>query len=136
MESKDHINTRCRRLLGHRSTRRKCASNCRARKNRRRIGEFRRNNTEQSRHEGLYKKVEKATSLITPTMDESLVMSLDVLERDPCLMWEKLAADFNKVTSAQKSSARMAFLTFKIPPLESYLETKHRFDELLRLVAV
>ena len=59
-----------------------------------------------------------------------------MLDRDPCLIWEKLAEDFSKVTPAEKSSARMAFLTLKIPSSESYLDTKHRFDELLRQVAV
>ena len=82
------------------------------------------------------KRSKKATAIITQTIDDSLVMSLDVLDRDPCLIWEKLAEDFSKVTPAEKSSARMAFLTLKIPSSESYLDTKHRFDKLLRQVAV
>ena len=82
------------------------------------------------------KRSKKAAAIITQTMDDSLVMSLDVFERDPCLMWERLANDFSKVIPAQKSLARMAFLTFKIPLSESYLDAKHRFDELLRQVAV
>lgn len=63
-------------------------------------------------------------------------MSPDILDKDPCLTWENLEAKFDKVTSAQKSSAHMAFPTFEIPPIEIHLDTKHRFDELPRLVTV
>ena len=51
-------------------------------------------------------------------------------------MVEKLAADFDRTTPAQLSSTRLDFLTFKIPSTESHIETRHRYDELLRKVVV
>ena len=57
------------------------------------------------------KRRKKAASLITQTVDDSIV---DVCERDPVHMWQKLATDYNKVTDSQRASARKAFLNFKI----------------------
>ena len=82
------------------------------------------------------KRAKKAASLITQTVDDSIVMSLDVHQRDPALMWEQLANDYNTVTPAQLSTARRNFLNFEISEEESYLEIKQRYNELLRKLIV
>ena len=68
------------------------------------------------------KRSKKAASLITQTIDDTIVMSLDVHGRDPVLMWKQLESDYNNVTPAQKSAARKEFLMFKVSPDETYLE--------------
>ena len=40
----------------------------------------------------------KAASLVTQTVDDSIVMSLDVHLRIRVAMWKQLADDFNTVT--------------------------------------
>ena len=82
------------------------------------------------------KRSKKAVSLITQTIDDTIVMSLDVHGRDPVLMWNQLDADYNNVTPAQKSAARKEFLMFKVSPDETYLETKLRYNELIRKIIV
>ena len=82
------------------------------------------------------KRAKKAASLITQTVDDSIVMSLDEHNRDPFLMWAQLAADYNTVTPAMQSTARKNFLNFSISDDETYLECKQHFKELLRLVTV
>ena len=67
------------------------------------------------------------------TMDDSIVMSLDVHGNNPTLIWAQLGADYNTVTPAQRSSARTEFLTFMIGNDESYIYIKLRYDELLRM---
>lgn len=47
------------------------------------------------------KRKKKATSMITQTIDENLVMNLDICDRDPCLLRENFAAYFNRTTPAQ-----------------------------------
>ena len=44
--------------------------------------------------------------MITHTVDDSIVMSLDVHLRNPVAMWKQLANDFNTVTPAQLKAAR------------------------------
>ena len=82
------------------------------------------------------KRAKKAASLITQTVDDSLVMSLDVHQRDPALMWTQLANDYNTVTPAQLSLARRNFLNLEISEEESQLEIKQRYNELLRKLTV
>ena len=82
------------------------------------------------------KRSKKAASLITLTLDDSLVMSLDVHERNPVLMWNQLAADYNTITPLQRSTARKEFLSFVIYEEETHLEIKQRYNELLRQVTV
>ena len=82
------------------------------------------------------KRSKKAASLITQTVDDSIVMSLDVHGNNPVLMWAQLGADYNTVTPAQRSSARTEFLTFVISGDESFLTIKQRYNELLRKVTV
>ena len=72
--------------------------------------------------------------MITQTMDDSIVMSLDVHGNNLVLMWTQLAVDYNTITPAQRSSARTDFLTFSIGNEESYIDIKLRYDELLRKV--
>ena len=80
------------------------------------------------------KRSKKAASLITQTTDDSIVMSLDVHDRNQILMWAQLAADYNTITPAQKSTARKNFLNFSIGEDETYLAIKQNFNELLRKV--
>ena len=80
------------------------------------------------------KRAKKAASLITQTVDDSIVMSLDVHHRNPCLMWTQLAADYNTVTPARRTIARKDFQNFFISEDETYLECKQKFNELLRLI--
>ena len=82
------------------------------------------------------KRTKKAASLITQTVDDSIVMSLDVHQRDPALMWTQLANDYNTVTPAQLSLARRNFLNLEISEEESQLEIKQRYNELLRKLTV
>ena len=49
------------------------------------------------------KRVKKAASLITQTIDDSIVMSLDVHARNPVAMWNQLAIDYNTMTPVQRS---------------------------------
>ena len=44
------------------------------------------------------KRSKKATSLITQTVDDSIVMSLDVHGNNPVLIWAQLGAYYNTVT--------------------------------------
>ena len=80
------------------------------------------------------KRFKKATSLITQSVDDGLVQTLCVHNKDPKLIWDALAADYNTVTPAQLSQARQEFLNFRVSDGESYLEIKQRFDELVRKV--
>ena len=82
------------------------------------------------------RRSKKAASLITQTMDDSIVMSLDVHGNNPTLIWAQLGADYNTITPAQRSSARTDFLTFVISNEEPYIAIKLRYDELLRKVTV
>ena len=82
------------------------------------------------------KRSKKAASLITQIMDDSIVMSLDVHGNNPTLIWAQLGADYNTITPAQLSSARTDFLTLVIGDEESYIDTKLRYDELLRKVTM
>ena len=82
------------------------------------------------------KRSKKAASLLTQTVDDSIVMSLDVHGNNPVPIWAQLGADYNTVTPAQRLSARTEFLTFTISEDESYLTIKQRYIELLRRVTV
>lgn len=84
----------------------------------------------------LRKRSKNATSPITQTMNDSIVMSLDVHGNDPHLIWAQLGANYNAVTPVQRSSTRTEFLTSMISNDESYIDTKLRYDELLRKVIV
>ena len=46
------------------------------------------------------KRSEKAASLITQTMDDNIVMSLDVHGNNPTLIWAQLGADYNTLSPA------------------------------------
>ena len=80
------------------------------------------------------KRSKKVASLITQTVDDTIVMSLDVHNRNPFLMWAQLASDYNTVTPAQRSTARKDFLNFSIAEDETHLEIKQKFNELLRRI--
>ena len=80
------------------------------------------------------KRSKKAASLITQTLDDSIVMSLDVHGNNPTLMWAQLGATYNTITAAQRSSARTYFLMFTISNDDSFIDIKLKYDELLRKV--
>ena len=66
--------------------------------------------------------------MITQTVDDTIVMSLDVHGRNPVLMWQQLAADYNTVTPAQRLMARKYFLKFRIDDDETFLVIKQRIN--------
>ena len=82
------------------------------------------------------KRSKKAASLITQTLDNSIVMGLDVHNRDPVAMWTQLAEDYNTITPAQRSAVRKEFMNFEISETETILEIKQRYNELMRKVTV
>ena len=51
------------------------------------------------------KQLKKAASFITQSIDDSIVMSLDVHARNLVHIWNHLATDCNTVTPAQRSAA-------------------------------
>ena len=72
--------------------------------------------------------------MITQTLDDDIVMSLDAHGNNPTLMWAQLGADYNTITATQRSSARIDFLIFSIGNDETYIDVKLRHDDLLRKV--
>ena len=80
------------------------------------------------------KRFRKAASLITSSVDDGMVQMLKVHNKNPILIWAALSADFNTVTPAQEAIATQNFLGFVVSEDDSYLTTKHNFDELLRKV--
>lgn len=81
------------------------------------------------------RRSKKAASLITQTINDSIVMSLDVHERNHEFMWLQLAEDYNAITPTQQSVARKEFLNF-VTEEEAFLKVKQRYNELLRKVTV
>ena len=82
------------------------------------------------------KRSKKTASLITQTLDDCIVMGLDVRNRDPVAMWTQLAEDYNTITPAQRSAVRKEFMNFEISETETFLEIKQRYNELMRKVTV
>ena len=80
------------------------------------------------------RRYRKAASLITQSVDDSLVQMLNVHNKNPVLIWAALAADYNIVSPAQEAAATHNFLSFTVSEDDSYLTMKHNFDELLRKV--
>ena len=70
------------------------------------------------------KRYKKAASLITQNVNDSIVMSLDVHQRNPVEMWNQLAADFNTITPAQLRAAKKEFDNLAFNGTETYLEMK------------
>ena len=52
------------------------------------------------------RRFKKALSLITQSVDDSLVQMLNVHNKNPILIWAALASDFNTIIPAQQSLAR------------------------------
>ena len=80
------------------------------------------------------RRFRKAASLITQSVDDSLVQMLSVHKKNPILIWAALASDFNTVTPAQRASAIHNFHGYVVTEEESFLTMKHNFNELLRRV--
>ena len=74
------------------------------------------------------KRFKKAASLIAHTVDDSIVMSLDVHLRNPIAMWKQPANDFNTVTLAQLKVARREFENLAFTGSETSLEMKQNFN--------
>ena len=72
------------------------------------------------------KRSKKATSLITQSIDDSIVMSLDVHVRNRVHMWAQFIDDYNTITEAQRSAARKGFLNFFIIEGENFLDIKQK----------
>ena len=73
-------------------------------------------------------RYKKAVSFITHTIDDTIVMSLEVHERDPVLGWSQLVDDYNTVTPARQSTARKEFLNFVIIEDETFLIIKQKIQ--------
>ena len=69
---------------------------------------------------------------MSQTIDDSIVMSLEVLERDLVLVWAQLVDDYNTVTPAQRSVSRKELLNFVIIEDETLLLIKQKYKELFR----
>lgn len=82
------------------------------------------------------KRTKKAASLISQTVDDNIVMSLDVHKRDPRTMWGHLARDYNIVMPVQRMAARKVFVDMTIPEESTHLDIKHNFNELLKKVTM
>ena len=80
------------------------------------------------------KRWKKAAMLIVLSVDDSVVLRLEVNSRNPILMWAQLASDFNIVTPRQQFLAWRDFLNFSITEDETCPLIKHNFYELLRKV--
>ena len=76
----------------------------------------------------------KVASLITQSVDDSLVQMLDVHDQNPIFMWAALKEDYITVTPAQLAQGAHNFLGYTITKDDTFLQLKHNFDELLRKV--
>ena len=76
------------------------------------------------------RRYKKATFLIIQSVDDGIVQTLSVHNKDPKLIWDALATDYNTVTPAQLSLAKQNFLNFRVLESETYLEIKQRFEDL------
>ena len=68
----------------------------------------------QSQIEDIKKRSKELASRITQKIDDSIVLNLDVHERNPVLMWMQLAEDFNTIAPAQRLATRNELLNFVI----------------------
>ena len=93
-------------------------------------------NESRALFKGYAKRTNKATSLITQIADDSIVMMLDIHNRDPRAIWDQLAKDCDNVTPSGKFTAEKEFHDFRIPEDANFLEIKQSFNELLRKVRV
>ena len=66
------------------------------------------------------RRYKKAASLITQSIDDGIVQTLSVHNKDPKLMWDALSIDYNNVTLAQLSLARQNFLNFRVTEDETF----------------
>ena len=67
---------------------------------------------------------------------KSIFVSLDVHERKLVHMWAQLADDYNTITPAQRSAAKKEFTNLCIIEGGTFLDIKHKYNELLRKVTV
>lgn len=78
----------------------------------------------------------KDASLVTQTVDDNIVTSLDVLDRDPRAIWDQLARVYGTLTPAQHMAARKACVDSTISEESTHLEIKQSFSRLLRKVTL
>ena len=74
--------------------------------------------------------------MITQTIDDSIVMSLYVHERNHALMWAQLAEDYNTIIPAQRLAARKEFLNFIISEEDTFFNINQKYNEFLRKATV
>ena len=80
------------------------------------------------------RRFRKAASMITQSVDDSMVQMLDVHNKNPILIWAALREDYNTVTPAQLAQAVHNFSGYIVTEDDTFLQLKHNFDELLRKV--
>ena len=67
------------------------------------------------------KRYDKAASLITQAIDDSLVQMLDVYDQNPIRIWAALKEDFNTVTPSQLAQAAHSFLGYVVTEDDTFL---------------
>ena len=80
------------------------------------------------------KRYRKAASLITQSVDDSMVQMLDVHNKNPVFIWAALRADYDSVIPAQEAIATHNFFGYFVTKDDTFLTMKHNFYELLRKV--
>ena len=80
------------------------------------------------------KRFRKSASMITQSVEYSMVQILDVHNKNPILIWAALKEDYNTVTPAQLAQAAHNFLGYVVTEDDTFLPLKYNFDELLRKV--
>ena len=73
------------------------------------------------------RRYKKATSLITNSIDDKIVIMLKGLS-GPVAIWKKLAADFNMKSAGITQMMKKDFLMFNVDGGESVLQIKYRFE--------
>ena len=67
------------------------------------------------------KRKKRAVELITERLDDSIVITVDELDRDPVRMWEQLGHAYDSITAAKKLSARKDFFDFRLRKGRAFL---------------
>ena len=80
------------------------------------------------------RRFKQAASLITQSLDDSLVRIPRVHNKTPLLMWARLRADYNTISPARLALATKDFQKYFIAEDEPYLLSRQNFDDLLLAV--
>lgn len=79
------------------------------------------------------KRSKQAACLITLTVDDNIVMSLDVHERNPVLVWAQLAEDYKTVAPGQRTAARKEFLSNYIKAKTCQKMSDYEVDNIFKV---